>query len=538
MKAHVLFLPALLLAAGCATTRSAAPEHTPDETDETVEQQAEPGPDPSIPVAVEAEPLAETSPLQTIVLPNAATPLVTFRLVFRTGSVDDPAGKEGLTALTSAVMSEGGTRSLSSAELIEALFPMAAELSMSVDKELTVYEGRVHRDHLDAFIPVFVEVLTTPRFAENEFNRLRDRALTHLRNGLRNEDDEALGQAALQSILYAGHPAAHPIVGTEAGLESITLEDVQAHAKAVFTQDRLIVGLAGAVDDALATRLTEKLNGLAATGAARAALPPTPAVAGQTLILQRPTLSTAVSMGFTYPVRRGHPDFYALAFAMSYLGEHRQSIGVLFNELRERRGLNYGDYAYVEAFVQDGWSTLPSSNVLRTQQFTSLWLRPVEPEHAVFATRGALHFYEKLLAAPISQEAFDTARGFIQGVSRLWEQTDSQRLGWAIDGLLYGTPDHLDRYREALNALTPEQVHAAVNRHLSPVRMNFAYVTQDAEGLARALASQEPSPIAYATPKDASVIQEDAQFIAAPLPLQGAPEVQAAADFMKEISTP
>src|SRR5690606_10159590 len=162
-----------------------------------------------------------------------------------------------------------------------------------------------------------------------------------------------------------------------------------------------------------------------------------------TLLRRRPPHSTAAALGCTSPVRRGHPDFYALAFALSYLGEHRQSIGVLFNELREKRGLNYGDYAYVEAFVQDGWSSLPATNVARSQQFTSVWLRPVEPEHALFATRGALHFYRKLLEAPISQEDFATARGFIQGISRLWEQTDAQRLGWAIDGLLYGTPDHL-----------------------------------------------------------------------------------------------
>ncbi|HLT30292.1 MAG TPA: pitrilysin family protein, partial [Myxococcaceae bacterium] len=349
MKAHVLTVPLFLLAVGCATTRSATPEPAAEpqaEADATAEEVA-PTPDPSIPVAVEAESLVQTAPLQTVVLTNEATPLVTFRLVFRTGSVDDPVGKEGLTALTAAVLSEGGTQELSSAELIEALFPMAAELSMSVEKELTVYEGRVHRDHLEAFVPLFVEVLTSPRFAESEFDRLRDRALTELRNGLRNEDDEALGQAALESIIYAGHPAAHPVVGTESGLEAITLADVQAHWKSVFTQDRLIVGLGGAVNDALAQDLVGRLGALAATGAARKPLPPTPAVAGRTLILQRPTLSTAVSMGFTYPVRRGHPDFYALAFALSYLGEHRQSIGVLFNELREKRGLNYGDYAYV-----------------------------------------------------------------------------------------------------------------------------------------------------------------------------------------------
>jgi zinc protease len=219
---------------------------------------------------------------------------------------------------------------------------------------------------------------------------------------------------------------------------------------------------------------------------------------------------------------------------MSFLGEHRQSTGVLFNELREKRGLNYGDYAYAEAFQQEGSSTLPRQNVVRTQQLVSLWLRPVEPQHAVFATRGALYFLERLLQAPIPQEAFDTARGFLQGYTRLWEQTDSQRLGQAIDARLYGTPDFLQSYRTALSRLTPEAVHAAVRRHVHPDRLCFAYVTRDAEGLAEALRTQRPSPIQYAAPKPASVTETDERFVALPLPMDPEQlESRAASQFME-----
>ena len=534
MKLSHLSLSLMFLgAAACATTQGPSRAETAPDTAPVEAPPVEAAPDPSIPLAVVAEPLKTTAPIESVVLPNPKTPLVTFRLVFRTGSVDDPAGKEGLTQLTVAMMREGGTSSLSSAELLESLFPMAAELSASVDKELTVFHGRVHKDHLEAFLPVFTEVLTAPRFDPREFERLKARALNGVRHSLRNEDDERLGKSALDSVLYAGHPAGHDVAGTEDGLEAITLADVQAHWKTAFTQDRLIVGLAGDVGPALADELRGRLRALAETGAARKPLPPTPAIAGRTLILERPTLSTAVSMGYTWPVRRGHPDFYALAFAHSYLGEHRQSIGVLFNELREKRGLNYGDYAYVESFVQDGWSSLPASNVVRTQQLTTLWLRPVEHDHARFATRGALHFYGKLLEAPIPDEAFDVARGFVQGISRLWEQTDAQRLGWAIDGLLYGTPDHLANYRKALDALTPAEVHAAVRRHLSPSRMNFAFVTDDGARLAAELKGQTPSPITYPTPKSPEVLAEDQQFIDAPLPIQGDIEVRPAETFMK-----
>ena len=70
-----------------------------------------------------------------------------------------------------------------------------------------------------------------------------------------------------------------------------------------------------------------------------------------------------------------------------------------------------------------------------------IWLRPVEPKNAVFATRGILYFLDEELHQPIPAERFETARGFLIGYTRqTWEQTDQRRLGYAIDELYYGAP--------------------------------------------------------------------------------------------------
>ena len=53
---------------------------------------------------------------------------------------------------------------------------------------------------------------------------------------------------------------------------------------------------------------------------------------------------------------RRDDDFYALAVANSYLGEHRTFNGKLMQDLRGKRGLNYGDYSYIEDFIQEGGS--------------------------------------------------------------------------------------------------------------------------------------------------------------------------------------
>jgi zinc protease len=458
--------------------------------------------------------------MELVVLERPDTPIVAFRLVFHTGSVDDPKGKEGLTHLTAALMAQGGTQKLSSAELLAALYPMAAQLSAQTDKEFTTFQGRVHRDFLPRFMDIFTDVLLNPRLDAGELERLRANSISTVQNRLRSAMDEVLGKVALEALLYEGHPYAHFVDGTVQGLKAITLEDVKAHAQRVFTQDRLVIGLAGPVDDALKQALTSRLSALPAQGAPRVELPPLPTPGGRAVIIQKPTLSTAISMGYVTPVRRGHPDFFPLAFAFSHLGEHRQFLGVLFNELREKRGLNYGDYAYAEAFIEDPGSTYNRTNLARTQQMHTLWLRPVVPANGVFATRGAVFFLDKLVKEGIPQERFELMRGYLQGYTRLWEQTDQRRLGYAIDSLFYGMPDFLEQYRQALTKMTPESVHEALRRHVRPDALNFAFVTQDAQGLAQALRSGQPSPISYASPKEPALLEQDQAISTFKLPVR------------------
>ena len=525
-----LVLCAALGLAGCATTSQPAPTPPPP-----AEPQAQAPAQPQAPDSVPAVPLKRPEPMRVVVQANPASPIVSFRLVFHTGSVDDPKGKEGLTSLTADLLAEGGTQSLTSAQLLEALFPMAAELDSSTDKEFTVFSGRVHKDHLPRFLDIFTDVLLEPRLSPQEFERLRARALSGVRNTLRSENDELLGKVALDALLFQGHPYAHFVGGTEKGLESITLEDVKAHAARVFTQDRLVIGLAGPVDEALQKTVVSRLSALPATGAPRVELPPVPTTGGRALVVQKPTLSTAVSLGYATPLRRGDPDFFPVAFALSYLGEHRQSSGVLFTELREKRGLNYGDYAYAEHFIEQPGTTYNRTNVARTQQDITLWIRPVVPGNGMFATRGTVYFLDRLVKQGIPQDKFELSRGFLLGYTRLWEQTDQRRLGYAIDSLFYGTPDFLEQYRAALAKMTPESVQAALRRQLRPEALNFAFVTQDADALAKLLKEQPPSPISYASPKAPELLKEDQAIIAQPLPVRpDAVQVVPAQSFMEK----
>ena len=512
-------LAVVLLLAGCATTppvREIPTDAAQIPADQLAELVAQPAPTSAVPY----EPLPAVEPMKLVVIPIANKPIVSVRLVFRTGSVDDPAGKEGLTALTTRVLLEGGTKSLDSAQLLEALYPMSAELEGDTDKEFTTITGRVHRDRLARFLEILGEALLAPRLEQKEFNRLRSEQLNAVKNRLRQENDEELSKVGLDAVLYEGHPYRHFTGGTEAGLNALTLEDVKTQWKSTFTQDRLIIGLAGGVDDALATQVKTTLTGLPAMGVKRADLPTAAGPQRLAVIIERDTTSTAGNFGFTSPLRRDSPDFIPLFIAMSYFGEHRQEHGVLYQELRERRGLNYGTYAYAQHYRQEGWQSVPRPNILRSQQDVTFWLRPVKPDKAMFATRAVLHFLEQLRTQPIPAEKFETARGFLAGATRIWTTTDQEKLGWAIDDLISGTPDFLGAVRKTLETITPAQAQAAVKKYVSPGSLNFVFVTKDAAALAGALKSGAPTPITYASPKSPDIERDDALIATEGLPIE------------------
>ncbi len=84
--------------------------------------------------------------------------------------------------------------------------------------------------------------------------------------------------------------------------------------------------------------------------------------------------------------------------ARTWLGEHRSSMSHLYQRIREVRGMNYGDYAYIEAFPRRHVpASSPSPNVARRAQIFEIWIRPVVPENAHMALRIALHELRRLI---------------------------------------------------------------------------------------------------------------------------------------------
>jgi zinc protease len=445
----------------------------------------------------------------SVLLPNRS-PLVTFRLQFMSGAAADPKGKEGVAALTAAMLAQGGSRTMTYEQIVEAMYPMATSFGWQIDKEMTVFTGTTHVDNLDKYYGLISQMLLDPGFRAEDFSRLRTDAVNFLKVSLRETNDEELGKEYLYNVIYAGHPYEHHNMGTVSSLEKLTLDDVRAFYKANYSQANTVLALAGGYPKDLPQRVEADFTKLPAGQSSRAKFDTPKLASGMRInIVKRETRATAVSLGFPINVTRADKDWPALAVVASYFGQHRSSNSYLYQRLREARGLNYGNYAYIEYFPRGMFQFTPDPNLGRSSQIFQIWIRPVAPENSHFVLRAALYEYDKLVRDGMTKETFEATREFLTKYNNILTQTQDAQLGYALDSRYYNIPDYGSYMREQLAKLTLEDVNNAIRKHLKSDAMRIVIITKDGEALREALVSNRPSPITYNSPKPKEITDED-----------------------------
>lgn len=448
-----------------------------------------------------------------LLMPEKDDPTISFRIMFKTGAVNDPQGKEGLAALTAAMMADGATKTNSYQQILEKLYPIASSYNVKVDKEMTVFYGRTHKDNIQLFYKLFKESILQPAFNEEDFQRIKSHTINYIKNELRYSSDEELAKAALYQSIFEGTSYAHLTEGTVESVNSITLDDVKAFYSANFTKNNFVIGIGGGYDSKLPNQVFTDLSTLPDVKVTPFTKVQPKAIDGLNMtIIEKNIDATAISLGFPIPVLRGDDDFFALALFSSWFGEHRNSSSHLYQVIREKRGLNYGDYSYVEAFLNGGELDVPEPNNARHNQIFEMWLRPVKEENRHFVLRAALRELQMAVDSGMKKEDFELTKKFLHKYALNYAQTTMMRLGYQLDSKFYGIKDggdYIEYFRKKIDALTLDQVNAAIKKYLNYKNIKIAVVTSNAEDFKDALVKDSPSPIKYVSPVGDKVLTED-----------------------------
>jgi zinc protease len=402
-----------------------------------------------------------------LVAERPALPIVVVQVAVGAGSVLDPPGQIGLSALTVRMMARG-TPGRTGPEIDRAIEQVGGRLDAEGGRDWATLGVAVLRRDLALGLDLLADVLLHPTFPAEELDRAREEAAGDVQ---RSEDDpESVAGRAFRELAFPAHPYGRPIAGTEETLARLTREDIAAFYAAAYRPQATVVAVAGDVSAAeIRSALAARLGGWTSTAPAPAA-PPLVALgtpAGTTVVRRRDLAQTTVLTGQA-TVTHGHPDHYPLVVAAHLLGGGSSSR--LYLRLREEQGHAYNVWAEYAPGRYGGLLVVGFQSEARRVR------------EALALVRTELR---RLRETRVGSEELARAKAYLVGSFPLRIDTTAEvaTLLLGVEQLGLGL-DYPARYRRAIQAVTADDVRRAVRAHWRPERMSLAVVGDvDADSL-------------------------------------------------------
>lgn len=397
-------------------------------------------------------------------------PLVSGRLMTRTGERLEPAEETGLASIVGEVMRTGGTQSHNSDTLNQMLEQRAASVEVSIEKAFSSARFSTLSEDLTDVFSLFAEVLREPAFAQEKIDFAKNQRAGSIAR--RNDAPDSIGGREFRKLMY-GEASPYARVQEYSTLANIDRDDVLQFYQQYFHPNCMILGIVGDFDSAAMLELIKAKFGdwpMKPGAVAPEAPEASQAQTSGIFLVDQPQLTQST-------VQIGHvggqlddPDIFALLVMNEALNSFG---GRLFNEVRSRQGLAYSVYAvwsarydYPGLFVSGG----------QTQsETTAAFISAIKTE------------LQKVRQAPLTDAEIQRAKDAILNSFVFNFDDPSDTLSRLMRYEYYGYPeDYLFRYQNAVKEMTAEKVQAAAQKHVQPDQL-VTIVVGNAEAVQPAL---------------------------------------------------
>jgi zinc protease len=387
--------------------------------------------------------------LVVYVMPTRRLPLVDFRLMVRAGSVNDPAGKEGLAGLTADLLTQGaGARNAQ--QIAEDIAFVGGSLDASAATEQVVMTCEVLRKDFAVGLELLRDVMVAPTFPAEEFARKKDETLGEIAS--QRDDPGTVANLELGPFLLGTSPLAHPTLGWEKSVGTLTREDVTAFHARHFRPDNAMLAVVGDVEpEAVKAALAKAFAGWKANGARPGdAYSPVPQPRGRhVLIVNKPEVTQTQIRLACMGVPRNHPDYYPITVANTILGSGFTSR--LVNEIRVAQGLTYS--------ISSRFGMFRNAGTFRISTFTkNETLRKTIDE--------TLKVVKNLLEIGPTEEELAKAKRYLTGQFPLGLQAPDALATQLIDIEFYGLePKYVETFNDRIDAVTMADCRRALKSY-------------------------------------------------------------------------
>ncbi len=266
---------------------------------------------------------------------------------FGVGSRCESSDEGGLSHFIEHLVFKG-TRRRNARQIAASLESIGGSLNAFTTREHTCYTARVLDEHLAEAVDILADITCHPTLTPANMNRERTVICEEIRESLDNPADHI--HDLFTDAHWGGHPLGRPVMGTEELIRSVSRSNLKRFREKSYRAGSAVVAAAGSVSHDRLVRLVRQAFTFA-DGEGERPLPAARPDGPHICLKPEDTSQTQFCVGFP-GLPYDHQDRVPLILLASYLGGGMSS--VLFQKIREQRGLAYSVFSYHDFFRDAG----------------------------------------------------------------------------------------------------------------------------------------------------------------------------------------
>ena len=405
------------------------------------------------------------------VVTSRALPIVQVRVVVRAGS--GYGASPGVATLTGDMLKDGGTRAMTSAELLRRIETLGANLGVATDFDATVLSMAVTKDQLAEALDILSQVIREPRFDGDELRKLKARTIDEVAGAARSSGGYTATRMVFRELFpERGAYGTYGLVPSE--VEKVDGASIRDFHRRFYVPKATTLVLAGDVDEATARSVAERKFGSWTGGEppkVELTAPRAPAKA-RVVVAHRPkSVQSDVYVAMIAPPRKA-ATWPAIRVANQVLGGGVASR--LFTDVREQRSLAYRTSAQVLELSHGEQPLVVYAGT--------------ETGKTVQAVAGLLENLARMTTSPPTAAETASARRYISDVFAIRMETIGSIADMVVTQETFGLPEgYWDAYRKQVRATEPAEAESAAKTMYTTERA-IIVVAGDADVIAPELA--------------------------------------------------
>lgn len=407
---------------------------------------------------------------------------VNVRMTMRYGDLKSLANKGTISSFTGSMLNKG-TATRTRQQIQDELDKLKAQVGVFGGGNQANITIKTTKENLPAVMRLVGDMLKNPSFDANEFEKLKQEQLAGIES--QRSEPQAIAINTFQRTInpYSKEDVRYVMTFDEEAeaIKNVKLEDLKKFHKEFYGTQNATFAAVGDFDETqLRKIITDEFGTWKAQKPFSRIVSEYKSIPAGTQSLQTPDKANAMLFaGYNLPIRDDDPDYPALM-----LGNYMLGGGFLNSRLavriRQKEGISYGVGSQVSASPLDKTGTF----------LTYAIYNPENSERLVKALREEL---EKVQKDGFTADEVKAAKsGYIQ--SRQVTRAQDPSLAGTLNNYLYlnRTMAWDSDFEKKLEAITPEQINAAMKKHIDPAKLTIIQAG-DFEKAAKKMAEKQPA---------------------------------------------